>query len=189
MRPAAMPARFEEALAAVAPAPGAGEDPGRRALRERLAGHAPAVEAWSTELAASPGPASLDHNDLHPGNVLPGGRTSRAGCGSTTGATASWRTLRRDARPARRHRRRARGPARRIRASCARGTPTWTPSPITEPPPSTQRALALARRLGTIARALTWERAVRSSHRQGEPVPPAWADAPLRTLAALLDGS
>jgi hypothetical protein len=64
MRPAVMPARFDEAVAAV----GADRVPEVTAMRatfgERCA-----------RLAASPVPASLDHNDLHPWNVfLDGGR-------------------------------------------------------------------------------------------------------------------
>jgi hypothetical protein len=62
MRPAIMPARFEEALAA------AGEE-----LPE-VAALAPAVGEWCERLAASPLPASLDHNDLHPWNMLAGPR-------------------------------------------------------------------------------------------------------------------
>ena len=52
MRPAAMPARFDEALAAIG-----GDD--------RLAALRPAVAEWCERLAASPVPASIDHNDLH----------------------------------------------------------------------------------------------------------------------------
>jgi hypothetical protein len=57
--PAALPARFEEALAAT----GLDDDvPRRRAL----------VANWAHELAGSPGAdlVTVDHQDLHPGNVL-----------------------------------------------------------------------------------------------------------------------
>ena len=47
--------------------------------------------------------------------------------------------------------------------------------------------LALACRVATIARALTWHRALQAARDQGEPVDPEWATAPLETLATLLD--
>lgn len=45
--------------------------------------------------------------------------------------------------------------------------------------------LAPACRVATIARALTWERALRSAREQGEPIEPAFAHAPYETLAEL----
>src|SRR5205085_1459725 len=61
MRPAVMPQRFHEALAA------SGSPADVAALE-------PQVEEWCARLADSPLPASLDHNDLHPWNVLDGPR-------------------------------------------------------------------------------------------------------------------
>ena len=66
MRPAAMPARFDEALAAAAGEPAE--------LHARVAAMRATYAGWCERLAALPGGASLDHNDLHPGNVLDGGR-------------------------------------------------------------------------------------------------------------------
>jgi hypothetical protein len=57
MRPAIMPARYAEALDKLDVEP--------PVAHERFA-------AWCEELAACPGGASLDHNDLHSDNVLPG---------------------------------------------------------------------------------------------------------------------
>lgn len=65
MRPAVLPARFAEALAVVG-----GDLPA--AFTDGTA--ARLVAGWAAELARSPLPASLDHNDLHPGNVLAGPR-------------------------------------------------------------------------------------------------------------------
>ena len=62
MRPAAMPARFGEALEAAG-----GGDP---ATLRRIAAMEATVRGWCERLAASPLPPSLDHNDLHPRNVL-----------------------------------------------------------------------------------------------------------------------
>ena len=68
MRPAAMPGRFTEAVAAVR-----GELPA-----PFTDGTAAALVAdWSAELAASPIPPSLDHNDLHEENVLTAGPRPR----------------------------------------------------------------------------------------------------------------
>ena len=71
MRPEAMPARFEEALdAARASAPAGGGDEGALARVEAMRDD---VARWCERLAASPVPASLDHNDLHGRNVLGSG--------------------------------------------------------------------------------------------------------------------
>ena len=56
-----MPARFDEALEAID-----GDD--------RVAALRPAVVEWCERLAASPMPASIDHNDLHAFNILAGER-------------------------------------------------------------------------------------------------------------------
>jgi hypothetical protein len=54
------------------------------------------------------------------------------------------------------------------------------------PPQRLAEELALACRVGTVARALTWERALRSAREQGEPVDPDFAHAPYEQLTALL---
>src|SRR5262245_45392293 len=74
MRPAAMAERFDEAL--VAARRYAGGDP--EALG-RLAALRPDFVSWCNDLAGRPGPVSLDHNDLHPWNMLAGsdGRLDR----------------------------------------------------------------------------------------------------------------
>jgi hypothetical protein len=71
MRPEVMPQRFAEALEIVASTELL-DDAGRDRLSQ-VAAMAPAVAAWSEELAASQVPASLDHDDLHFHNVLGGG--------------------------------------------------------------------------------------------------------------------
>ena len=62
MRPAAMPARFGEALEAASG--------GNAATLRRIAAMEGTVRGWCERLAASPLPPSLDHNDLHEHNVL-----------------------------------------------------------------------------------------------------------------------
>ena len=80
MRPDRLPERFEQALEVAGRyVTERGAEADRDALR-RLAGLRPAVARWCARLAAAPGPASLDHNDLHPNNVLldPAGRLDPA---------------------------------------------------------------------------------------------------------------
>lgn len=70
MRPAVMPRRFDEALrVARGYVERTGDDGGREAL-ERLGAARQNFLGWCERLAALPGPPSLDHNDLHPWNVL-----------------------------------------------------------------------------------------------------------------------
>jgi hypothetical protein len=57
MRPAIMPTRFHEALAVVGDLP-------------TVAARADDFERWCARLGASVVASSLDHNDLHPGNIL-----------------------------------------------------------------------------------------------------------------------
>jgi hypothetical protein len=66
MRPAAMPERFDEALE-VARAVAAPEASEPLARVERLRDP---FRSWCDRLAAAPGASSLDHNDLHGGNVF-----------------------------------------------------------------------------------------------------------------------
>lgn len=77
MRPERLLERFDEAVAATeayAYRDGGGHDAARHAA---VRGLRPQVEAWAAELAASPIPASLDHNDLHSENVLVDGEATR----------------------------------------------------------------------------------------------------------------
>ena len=72
MRPALMPTRFDEALQAVR---GYVERRGSAAdhtTYERVAGMRETVVDWCGRLAAAPGGASLEHNDLHTYNILVG---------------------------------------------------------------------------------------------------------------------
>ena len=69
MRPAAMPDRFDQALQAFSAAAERPNDGAAQAIG-RVAAMAKIVVSWCERLAASPVPASLDHNDLHPWNIL-----------------------------------------------------------------------------------------------------------------------
>jgi len=70
MRAASIPGRFEQALEVVRGYVEAHGDDEDRAALERAAALGPQVAAWSRELAGAPGGVTIDHNDLHAGNVL-----------------------------------------------------------------------------------------------------------------------
>ncbi len=62
MRPAVMPERYEEALASVGDFPD----------RDRVVAMRDTYRGWCETLAGAAGEASVDHNDLHPWNMLVG---------------------------------------------------------------------------------------------------------------------
>ncbi len=70
MRPAAMPARFDEAFSAVETwVTGHGDTADRETLH-RVAARRDTFVAWCGQLAAAPGIPSIDHNDLHAKNIF-----------------------------------------------------------------------------------------------------------------------
>jgi Phosphotransferase enzyme family len=162
MRPAAMLARFHEALAA------AGGHPEVEAIE-------PQVAAWCERLEASPLPASLDHNDLHPWNILEGPRYYDWGDSVVAHPFAAMLV------PLgylqHRH-----GEAALARARDAYLGVFADRAPHAE----LVETLELACRVAKIARALTWVRALQAAYEQGEPVDPDWATAPAETLGRLL---
>ena len=74
MRPQVMPERFEQALEAAAPYVDQHGDPEAHAAFARVGRLPDAVATWCAQLEDSRPPPSLDHNDLHPWNVLEGAR-------------------------------------------------------------------------------------------------------------------
>jgi hypothetical protein len=70
MRAEMLPERFEQALEFVAAYIARRGTPEERATYEQLTGLRTQVAQWCERLAAAPGAASLDHNDLHPWNVF-----------------------------------------------------------------------------------------------------------------------
>ena len=70
MRPQAMPGRFDEALAAGRRYADGSADERDRAVPARFEAARERFEAQCSDLASRPGGASLDHNDLHPWNIL-----------------------------------------------------------------------------------------------------------------------
>jgi hypothetical protein len=78
MRPAVMPARFDEALAAAGDYVTRRGDAADRSTHAAVAARRPAFAAWCERLADAPAAPTLDHNDLHPGNVLVADGLARA---------------------------------------------------------------------------------------------------------------
>lgn len=70
MRPPMMPRRFERALAMVRRYVDRHGSPADRLTYQRLYELRDTFASWSERLASLPGTPSLDHNDLHPGNIL-----------------------------------------------------------------------------------------------------------------------
>jgi hypothetical protein len=165
MRPEAMPERFEEALEATRP-----DGPADAVeLWERIAARRPLVLEWCERLGRSPIPASLDHNDLHPWNVLGGERFYDWGDSVVAHPFAVALVplgFFDDVAPVR---------------DAYLG--------VFGDPSALAPTLELACRVAKIARALIWDRALRASREQGEPIEDRFATAPLQTLAGVLDDS
>jgi phosphotransferase family enzyme len=170
MRPAAMPARFDEAFA-VAERIGAPED---RSALDRIAGLRPEFDEWCARLAESPVPASIDHNDLHPGNIFASGpRFYDWGDAVVAHPFASMLV--------------ALG-FLHLRHDLAVTDPAFVRlrdaylEPFTDlaPRASLVADVELACQVGKVARALTWDRAVRPEGDAGK-----FARAPLETLLSL----
>jgi hypothetical protein len=157
MRPQAMPARYDEALAKTGLSP--------PVPRERFA-------AWCEELAASPGGASLDHNDLHSDNILPGddGTVRFYDWGDAVVAHPFASMLV------------GLGALPADQVTRARDAYLEVFSDL-GPHAELVRTLELACRVAKAARALIWHRAASMSDN------PDWRDAPVESLAALADDS
>jgi hypothetical protein len=157
MRPAIMPKRFEEALAA-------------SGNPSQVATLAPQVAEWCSLLAASPLPASLDHNDLHPWNILAGPRYFDWGDAVVAHPFAvmlvplGWI-------------RHVHGDEALTRARDAYLSGFGDPAELRD-------TLELACRVAKIARALTWARAIDAA---GGDVDPDWATAPAEWLERLVE--
>ncbi len=181
MRPAIMPERFEQALVAASEhVERRGSAADRHAL-ERLEALRPTVARWCELLDRMPGAPSLDHNDLHPGNVLTDehgdvGHARFYDWGDAVLAhpfasmLATLQFMRTYAGSDGTQIRRLRGAYLAAFADLA-------------PAAELIETLELACRVGHIARALTWERAIRADPGFDE----QWERAPFDSLVALLD--
>jgi hypothetical protein len=176
MRPAAMPARFAEALALTSRY---ATDHGTRDDRAALAGIAEMEDefgGWCARLAASPVPASLDHNDLHPGNIFASG-TRFYDWGDAVVAHPFASMLVALGYLHGRHGLAAHDPVV-VRARDAYLEPFTDLAPRAE----LVADVELACRVGKAARTLTWDRALRA---QGYADAGEFGRAPLETLLGL----
>ena len=162
MRPRVMPERFHEALAAA----------GGNA---QVAAMEPEVIAWCERLAASPLRPSLDHNDLHPWNILEGPRYYDWGDSVIAHPFAAMLVpfgyL--QYRFGDEQLERARDAYLGVFAGRA-------------PHGELVETLELACRVAKIARTLTWDRAIRAAREHGDAIDPEWATASAETLERLL---
>ncbi len=186
MRAPTLAERFDEALAAAARYERRDHD-----AYARVAAMRPTFVAWCDELAGRPGPVSLDHNDLHPWNVLAGadGRLDRPrffdwGDSVVAPAFASMLVclgfvrdhvpgLDGDTAPL----------VVRLRDAYLSAFDDLAPhAELVE-------SLELACRVGKLARALVWDRAVRALDPAdlGDDDPWDWDAAPYESMISLLD--
>lgn len=182
MRPARMCERFDEAVAATERFVENHGTPADRAAHARVVALRSEFAGWCDRLSSSSLSASIDHNDLHPGNVLGAGPDTRFyDWGDAVVAhpfAAMLVPLRyvahlldcdihddrvRDARDAYLDGFAALAPDEDLAAT-----------------------LDVACRVAEVARALTWERAVAAARRDGVAVDDQWARAPLETLLSVL---
>jgi hypothetical protein len=78
MRPERMPERFVEAVTIAEALARRAGTPDDMARLRRVRALEPSFAAWCRELSAAPASPSLDHNDLHPGNIFVGGPATGA---------------------------------------------------------------------------------------------------------------
>jgi hypothetical protein len=182
MRPEVMPRRFEEAFATAGDYVGRHGSAEDRATLARVDGLRETYASWCERLALAPGAASLDHNDLHPWNILVGtdGRARFYDFGDAVVAHPfssmllglGWFPLRLGIEAEDRAFLHARDAYLEVFSDLA-------------PHADLVETLELACRVGKVARALTWERATRELADEGG----EHADAPLETMGSLLDDS
>lgn len=171
MRPAALPGRFEEALDA---ARGYARSDAR--VIERIEAFRETYREMCDELAQSPLAPSVDHNDMHPGNVLGDlTRTRFYDWGDAVVAhpfasmLVALQFVPRDS-----------GRFERVRDAYLEA---FTASARR---PDLVATLELSCRVAKVARALTWQRAV-SQMREGDDDPRDFRGAPYETMKSLLE--
>jgi hypothetical protein len=184
MRPAVMPERFEQVLEIGRQEVDRTGLPADREMLAAVAGLRGTVAAWCAELSASRVPASLDHNDLHPWNILGTDRAVFYDWGDSVlahpfaamlvplGVVRGLLEVSIDDPLFRR----ARDAYLDVFGSIAPGE-------------NLASTLQTACQVAKIARVLTWERALQAAREQGEPLRADYQRAPLETLFSLLDDS
>jgi hypothetical protein len=185
MRPAAMPARFDEALDWVGRyVDDRGRD-GDREILERAAAHRDTFMGWCDRLRAGVVPASLDHNDLHPWNIFVAGDDGSEGRFYDWGdavVSHPFASMLLGVGFIGLHLQVGQDDPRVLRARDAYLEVFTDLAPRAD----LVEELELACRVGKVARALTWERSIRE---QGYDEAGDFARAPLESLDAMLDAT
>lgn len=186
MRPAVMPERFQQALDATGALLDRRGDAADRAIHRRVAARAPTLASWCEELTASQVPPSLDHNDLHPWNILgePPGDVRFYDWGDSVVAHPFAAML----VPLGFVGRQLGVSTDDPRFRRARDAYLEAFTPIA-PGENLAGTLEVACRVAKVARVLTWSRALQAARDQGEQIDDQWERAPIDTLASLLDES
>ncbi|MGH9039817.1 MAG: phosphotransferase [Acidimicrobiia bacterium] len=185
MRPAVMPQRFGEALAVIEALVADHGSPGDRDTVRRVAAMETTVASWCEGLAASPVPASIDHNDLHPWNILGQGDAVQFYDWGDSVVAHPFAAMLVPIGYLRGQLDVGQDDPRFLRARDAYLDVFAAGASRAE----LVATLELACRVAKMARVLTWDRALRAARDQGEAIEERFAMAPLETLAALLDDS
>jgi hypothetical protein len=185
MRPEVMPERFGEALSVTGMLASTRGDPADQEILGRVAAMSDTVASWCERLSASPVPASLDHNDLHPWNILDGGDDVRFYDWGDSVVAHPFAAMLVPLGYLRRQLDVGLDDPRFLRPRDAYLDVFGGLAPHEE----LAATLELACRVAKVARVLTWDRALRAARDQGEEIDDSWARAPLETLASLLDES
>ena len=182
MRPAVMPERLETALAVTASV--ARTRAADQERHEQVAAMRVTFASWCAELAASSVSASLDHNDFHTNNILGDGTGAARFYDWGDSVVAHPFAVMLVALNFLKH-----------LLDCDRNDPRVRQARDTyldgfrpgAPDEDLGATLELACRVGKVARALVWDRALQAAREQGEPIDDDWVTAPMETLFSLLD--
>jgi len=182
MRAPIMATRFDEALEAVGEQLDTLDDSAGKASLPRVVALRGTVASWCEQLAAVGPLASLDHNDLHPWNILAGGRGTRFYDWGDSVVAHPFASLLVPLNSLQHHLRATPTDPRLLRVRDAYldvFSDLAARKQLVE-------TLELACRVGKIARALAWHRSLSA---QGYDQSGKFAAAPLRCLTSLLDAS
>ena len=186
MGPAVLTERFEQALEVVSAYLARRGTAAEHATYERVVGQRAVVADWAERLATMPGGSSLDHNDLHAWNILyrevPGDVEVRFYDWGDAVVAHPFASMMVGLGWLRRMWQLADDDPRIVRARDAYLEPFAALGSRAE----LVETLELACRLGEIARALVWARAIGE---YGEQAPDTFQTAPMEHLGALLDRS
>jgi aminoglycoside phosphotransferase (APT) family kinase protein len=143
------------------------------------------VASWCKRLASSPGASSLDHNDLHPWNILGDADQPKYYDWGDSVVAHPFAAARLPLLFVQRDLETGFDDPRFLRARDAYLDVFSDLAPRAE----LVETLEVACHVAKIARVLTWDRALRAARDQGEPVEDDWVSAPRETLVSLLDES